>query len=104
MGLAILVLGLIAFIGAHVLISFRAQRAAIIARIGEQPYRGAIALVSLLGLFLIGYGFAVYRATGWIDIWHPPRWTYYVAEFLMWPASIFAVAAYARCSIRCSQL
>ena len=37
-----------------------------------------------------------YRATGWIDVWYPPRWTYYVTQLLMWPASIFVVAAYIR--------
>ena len=74
----------------------RAPRAAVIARIGEGPYKGLMSLVSLVGLILIGYGFARYRATGWIDVWHPPRWTYYVTELLMWPASICVVAAYIR--------
>jgi uncharacterized membrane protein len=96
MGLAILVAGLVAFIGAHVFVTMRAERAAVIARIGEGPYKGVFALVSLLGLFLIGYGFGQYRATGWIDIWYPPRWTDYITQILMWPASIFVVAAYIR--------
>ncbi len=73
----------------------RAPRAAVIARIGEWPYKGVMALVSLIGLILIGYGFGQYRATGWIDVWSPPAWTYYVTQLLMWPASIFVVAAYA---------
>ena len=99
MGLAILVVGLAAFIGAHVFVTLRAPRAAVIARIGEWPYKGLMALVSLAGLVLIGYGFGQYRAAGWIDLWYPPRWTYYVAQFLMWPASIFVVAAYIRGNI-----
>jgi len=99
MGLAILVVGLAAFIGAHVFVTLRAPRAAVIARIGEWPYKGLMALVSLAGLVLIGYGFGQYRASGWIDLWYPPRWTYYVAQFLMWPASIFVVAAYIRGNI-----
>jgi uncharacterized membrane protein len=77
----------------------RAERAAVIARIGENPYKIVFALVSLIGLFLIGYGFGQYRATGWIDIWYPPRWTYYITQILMWPASIFVVAAYIRGNI-----
>ena len=40
-----------------------------IARIGEWPYKGLFALVSLVGLILIGYGFGDYRATGWINVW-----------------------------------
>ncbi len=99
MGLAILVAGLVAFIGAHVFVTMRAERAAAIARIGEGPYKGIFALFSLLGLVLIGYGFGQYRATGWIDIWYPPRWTDYITQFLMWPASIFVVAAYIRGNI-----
>jgi uncharacterized membrane protein len=51
-------------------------------------------LVSLLGILLIGYGFALYRAGGFIDIWMPPRWTRHVTELLVWPAIIAIVAAY----------
>jgi uncharacterized membrane protein len=95
----ILVVGLVVFIGAHVFVTLRAPRAAVIARIGEWPYKGVIALVSLAGLILIGYGFGQYRATGWIDVWSPPRWTYYVTQLLMWPATICVVAAYIRGNI-----
>jgi uncharacterized membrane protein len=56
-------------------------------------------LVSLVGLIVIGYGFGHYRATDWIEVWSPPRWTYHITELLMWPASIFVVAAYARGNI-----
>ena len=98
-GLAILVAGLVVFIGAHVFVTMRDQRAALIGRIGEWPYKGLLALASIIGLILIGYGFGEYRATDWIDVWYPPRWTFYITEFLMWPASIFVVAAYIRGNI-----
>ena len=68
MGLATLVLGLVVFLGAHVFVTLRAPRAAVINRIGEGPYKGLMSLVSLAGLILIGYGFGQYRATGWIDV------------------------------------
>ena len=96
MGLAILVLGLALFLGAHVFVTLRTPRAALIKDIGEGRYKGLMALVSLAGLVLIGYGFGQYRATGWIDVWSPPRWTYYITQILMWPASSFVVAAYTR--------
>ena len=99
MGLAILVLGLALFLGAHVFVTLRTPRAALIKDIGEGRYKGLMALVSLAGLVLIGYGFGQYRATGWIDVWSPPPWTYYVTQILMWPASIFVVAAYSRGNI-----
>jgi uncharacterized membrane protein len=53
-------------------------------------------LVALDGLILIGYGFGQYRSSDWIDVWYPPRWTIYVTQILMWPASICVVAAYLR--------
>ena len=97
--MGVLVVGLLLFFGAHVFVTFRDARAAVIARIGEWPYKGLMSLSSLVGLILIGYGFGQYRATGWIDIWYPPRWTIYVTQILMWPASICVVAAYARGNI-----
>ena len=97
--MGVLVIGLVLFLGAHVFVTMRGPRAAVIARIGEWPYKGLMSLVSLVGLVLIGYGFGQYRATGWIDVWSPPRWTHYVTQILMWPASICVVAAYIRGNI-----
>ncbi len=94
MGLFMLVLGLILFLGPHVFVTMRPRRAAVLARIGEGPYKGLFALVALIGVLLIGYGFALYRATGWIDVWQPPAWTRHVTVALMWPATILVVAAY----------
>lgn len=94
-----LVVGLVVFFGAHVFVTLREPRAAVIARIGEWPYKGLMGLASLVGLILIGYGFGQYRASGWIDVWSPPRWTFYVTQILMWPASICVVAAYVRGNI-----
>jgi uncharacterized membrane protein len=97
--MAILVLGLVLFVAAHIFVTLRGPRAAVIARIGVWPYKGVMALVSAVGIILIGYGFGQYRATGWIDVWSPPRWTFYITQILMWPASICVVAAYSRGNI-----
>ena len=94
--MTILVVGLVVFLGAHVFVTMRAQRAAVIVRIGEWPYKGTIALVSLAGLILIGYGFADYRAAGYVVVWDPPAWTRHVTVALMWPATICVVASYSR--------
>jgi uncharacterized membrane protein len=94
MGLAIMILGLAVFIGAHVLVTLREQRAGVIARLGEGRYKGLFSLVSLLGIILIGYGFARYRAAGYIDVWYPPAWTRHVTDLLVWPAIVCVVAAY----------
>jgi uncharacterized membrane protein len=94
MGLAIMIIGLAVFLGSHTLVTLRPQRVAVIARVGEGAYKGLFSLVSLVGILLIGYGFALYRAGGYIDIWMPPRWTRHVTELLVWPAIIAIVAAY----------
>ena len=94
-----LVLGLVLFIGTHVFVTLRGARAAVIDTIGEWPYKALVAVLSVVGILLIGFGFGKYRASGWIDVWYPPRWTYYVTQLLMWPASIFVVAAYIRGNI-----
>jgi uncharacterized membrane protein len=94
MGLALEILGLVVFLGAHVFVTMRDRRTALVARIGEWPYRGLFSLVSIAGIVLIGYGFASYRAAGFITVWQPPAWTRHIVELLMWPASIMIVAAY----------
>jgi uncharacterized membrane protein len=94
MGLVVEIIGLVVFLGAHVFVSLRDQRQALIARIGRGSYLGLFSLVSLVGLLLIGFGFARYRAAGLIPVWYPPAWTRHIVEGLMWPASIAVVAAY----------
>jgi len=94
MGLAVEVLGLFLFLGVHVFVTMRGQRAALIATCGEWPYKALFSLVSIAGLVLIGYGFAKYRDAGVIQLWYPPGWTRHVVEALMWPASILVAAAY----------
>ena len=45
MGLAEEILGLVIFLGAHVFVTMRDRRAALVARIGEWPYRGLFSVV-----------------------------------------------------------
>jgi uncharacterized membrane protein len=94
MGLAVEILGLVLFLGAHVFVSMRKNRAALISAIGRGSYLGLFTLVSVVGIVLIGYGFARYRAEGLIPVWYPPIWTRHIVVALMWPASIAVVAAY----------
>ncbi|HEX4042215.1 MAG TPA: NnrU family protein [Xanthobacteraceae bacterium] len=94
MGLAEEIFGLVIFLGAHVFVTMRDRRAALVARLGEWPYRGLFSVVSIVGILLIAYGFADYRAAGMIPVWDPPAWTRHIVVALMWPASILVVAAY----------
>ena len=94
MGLAEEILGLVIFLGAHVFVTMRDRRAGLVAKIGEWPYRGLFSVVAIVGILLIAYGFADYRAAGMIDVWYPPAWTRHIVVVLMWPASIMVAAAY----------
>ena len=94
MGLAVLIIGLVVFLGSHVFVTQRKARAALVARIGEMPYKGLFALVSIIGLVLIVWGFAHYRTEAYIQVWVPPVWMRHVTVALVWPAIIFVTAAY----------
>jgi uncharacterized membrane protein len=96
MGLLVMILGLVLFLGVHTLTTQRELRARLIASTGEGGYKIGYALVSLAGLVLIVWGFAHYRATGWIDVWYPPRVLKHITVALMLPAVILVVAAYIR--------
>lgn len=94
MGLSTLVLGLIVFFAPHVFVTRREARARLIARIGEAPYKIAFSVISAIGIALIAYGFARYRATEWINLWYPPVWARHLALQLNWLAMICIAAAY----------
>jgi uncharacterized membrane protein len=96
MGLTLMILGLVLFLGAHSLPAQRDLRARVITSLGEGGYKGGYALVSLVGIVLIAWGFSYYRATGWIDIWNPPRALKHITVALMLPAVILVVAAFIR--------
>ncbi len=96
MGLLVLILGLILFFGVHTLTIQRKLRAQVIAATGEGGYKIGYALASFAGLALIIWGFALYRATGWIDVWNPPTALKHITVALMLPAVIMVVASYIR--------
>ena len=96
MGLLGMILGLVLFLGVHTLTTQREVRARVIASSGEGGYKIGYSLVSALGLVLIVWGFAHYRATEWIDVWYPPKALKHIAVALMLPAVILVVAAYIR--------
>jgi uncharacterized membrane protein len=96
MGLLVMILGLVLFLGVHTLTTRRALRARLIAAWGEAAYKIGYALLALSGLVLMVWGFADYRATGWIDVWHPPKVFKHITVALMLPAVILVVASYLR--------
>ena len=107
MGLGILILGLLVFLGTHVFVSFREARAAC-----DRPTRPT-GLSGIVRAGLAGrprpdrWGYAHYRAHGWIDVWSPPAFMRHITVGLMLFSVIFMVAAFvpshikAGSSIRC---
>jgi uncharacterized membrane protein len=96
MGLLVMILGLVLFLGVHTLTTQRKLRASVIASMGEGGYKIGYALASAAGLALVIWGFAHYRATGWIDVWNPPTAFKHITVALMLPAVILVVASYIR--------
>lgn len=96
MGLAVMILGLILFLGVHTLTTRRELRAQIIGAVGEGSYKIGYTLLSVAGLALVTWGFSRYRATGWIDVWYPPIALRHITVALMLPAVILVVASYIR--------
>jgi uncharacterized membrane protein len=101
-GLAAMILGLALFLGVHTLPAQRGVRGRAIAAMGEGGYKTAYALVSVLGIVLIAWGFAHYRAMGMIDVWEgsvSPKTLAilkHIAIALMLPAVILVAAAFLR--------
>ncbi|MBR1190763.1 NnrU family protein [Bradyrhizobium sp. AUGA SZCCT0160] len=96
MGLLVMILGLILFLGVHTLTTQRELRAQVIGSMGEGGYKIGYALASVAGLALVIWGFANYRATGWINVWNPPTAFKHITVALMLPAIILVVASYIR--------
>jgi uncharacterized membrane protein len=92
-----MIAGLVLFFGAHTLTTHRKMRARMVAGIGgEHVYKLVYSLVSLIGLGLIIWGFAHYRASEFQPIWSPPTFLKHLNIALMLPAVILVVAAYIR--------
>lgn len=102
MGLAAMILGLALFLGVHTLPAQRELRGRAIASMGDGGYKLAYAVVSVVGIAMIAWGFAHYRAAGMIDVWEglvPPKGLVvlkHITLALMLPAVILVVAAFLR--------
>lgn len=98
-----LVLGLVLFIGTHLLPTVPDLRKSLISRLGEGGYKGLFTVLSLAGLVIIVIGFGKAQALAGSKnpiLWNPPVWTKHIAFTLMIPALILFVAAYVPSNIR----
>ncbi|MBI3143932.1 MAG: NnrU family protein [Pseudogulbenkiania sp.] len=91
--MTVLILGLLVFLGMHsVRIVAEPWRAAQIAHLGLTGWKGLFALVSVVGLVLIVWGYGLAREHPLV-LWTPPPWTRHVAALLTVPAFVLLVAA-----------
>jgi uncharacterized membrane protein len=95
-----MILGLVLFFSAHSLQVARKTRLALLERMGMNPYRVVYSMVSLVGLILIGFGFADYRSNSFTPVWFPALWMKQLPLFLNWFVFVFFAAAYLPCHIR----
>jgi uncharacterized membrane protein len=86
--------GLILFLGVHAFTTLRAPRFALVARLGEGPYKIGYSMLAFAGLLIAGYGYGAWRAAGPAILYNPPVGLRHLALFLMLLASIMIVAAY----------
>ena len=96
MGLTYLVAGLLLFLGVHSTRVFANDwRNRTLARIGEKPFKGIYALLSLAGFGLLVWGYSQARQQGQpIWLWNPPVATRHVAALLTLVAFVLLAAAY----------
>lgn len=92
MGLAILILGLALFIATHLLVSFRDLRAGLILELGRPVYHTLFGVASVIEVGLIAWGYSLYRATEYTQIWLPPAGMRHATVGLMLIASILLAA------------
>ena len=92
--MAILILGIVIFLGIHLVRSFApGVREAVIQRSGQGAWRAIHGIAAIVGLCLIAYGFDASRATTGI-LYTPPKFLSHIALTLMIFACICLVAAF----------
>lgn len=91
--MALLILGLVLFLGAHsvsiVAEDFRNRMAAR----SEIGWKAAYGVAALLGLYLIVQGYGAAR-TDPVLLWAPPVWTRHLAALLLLPIFVLFLASY----------
>lgn len=88
-----LVAGLLVFLGVHSTRVFAGSwRSAMIARIGERPWKAVYSVVSIASFVLLVWGYG--QARGQMPLWSPPAAMRYATVVLMLPVFVLFVAPY----------
>ncbi len=96
----VLVLGLVLFLGVHLVPTAPDLQGRLRAQLGDNAFRGAFSLVSVAGIALIAWGLGAARGPSDVQLWYPPVWTKHLAFVLVWIAFVLVVAAYIPSHIR----
>jgi uncharacterized membrane protein len=92
--MAILILGLVLFLGVHSTRIFaEGRRTATIARVGPLPWKGIYSIVSIASFAIMVWGFRIARRDTLV-LYGTPSWMPHVTALLMVFAMILFVAAY----------
>ena len=87
--MTLLVAGLALFVALHLVPSVPPLRAALVAAMGEMPYRGAFSLVALASLAMVVWGFSI---APFEPVYTPPGWGRHAAMGMV-PVAIVLFAA-----------
>ena len=94
MALMFLIAGLLLFLGVHSIRVFANNwRNQTLARIGEKPFKGIYALLSIVGVVLLVWGYGQARQQGAM-LWTPPVALRHLASLLTLIAFVLLAAAY----------
>jgi len=95
--MALLIAGLVVFLGIHLVPTVPAVRQRWVTQLGQGGYLALFSLVSLAGFVLIVYGVA---NRPYIPIWTPPAFMKHLVFLLMLPVFVLLAAAYIPSNIR----
>ncbi len=98
----VLIVGLILFLGLHLLPTSPELRDGLRTRLGARTYAAVFSLLSLAGFIIIVLGYHKLQIHPGKNpvLWYPPVWTRHIAVGLMLPAMILLVAAFIPSRIR----
>ena len=91
----LLIVGLIAFLGLHLLPTVPELRTSLVTRLGAGTYKAAFSILSLAAFAVIVLGYHKMQLHPGKNpvLWDPPVWTRHIALGLMLPAMILLVAS-----------
>ena len=95
--MTILILGLLVFLGIHLLPTFPAIRMQLLEGVGEARYKAVFSLIALAGLILIAIGMGKRDI---IAVWEPALFMSHLSILLMLPVFILLAAAYIPCNMK----